>query len=249
LKNKKKIIALIVTIGLLGFILHKIDWQQLIETFQDFDFKNIFYIVLLYVSTLYLRGIRWKALLLNDKKYSALHLGQVFTVGSMLNVFLPMRAGDAYRAYYLGTLKGERKLKVFGSVILERIFDGVCVFFILLAAVLLYSKQPWILNLALGIGTLFIGSLAAFYILYKNIDKLEGKSFNNKILTLLTHIKNFMSGFVVLDDAKCFTASFFLSFVIWGIECFVAYLIVDSFSLGLGFAAGMFVISLICSPR
>ena len=34
------------------------------------------------------------------------------------------------------------------------------------------------------------------------------------------------------------------SFVIWGLEAYVSYLIVDSFDLGLRFAAALFVISL-----
>lgn len=136
--SKKKILALVVTILLLVLIFYKIDVKELITTFKEFNFKNIWLIVPLYISTLYLRGIRWKALLLNNPKYSSLHLGEVFTVGSMLNVFLPARAGDVYRAYYLGAVKNEKKMKVFGSIILERTLDGICVFGILLSAILIY---------------------------------------------------------------------------------------------------------------
>ena len=146
--SKRKIVALLITILLLGVIFYKINWSELLQTFKSFNFKNIWLIVPLYVLTLYIRGIRWKALLLNDEKYSSLHLGEVFTVGSMLNIFLPARAGDVYRAYYLGSVKGEKKMKVFGSIILERTLDGISVFFMLLAAILLYCKQPWILHIS-----------------------------------------------------------------------------------------------------
>ena len=54
-----------------------------------------------------------------------------------------------------------------------------------------------------------------------------------------------MEGFEVLDYPKyCFIA-ILTSIIIWGIEAYVAFLIVDSFSLGLGFSAGLFVLSLI----
>jgi uncharacterized membrane protein YbhN (UPF0104 family) len=214
-------------------IFHKLNWTELLQTFKSFNAKNLTAIVPLYVLTLYLRGIRWKALLLNNPKYSVLHLGEVFTVGSMLNVFLPMRAGDAYRAYYLGNVKQESKMKVFGSIILERILDGVYVFFILLAAVLLYCKQQWILQLAWGVGALFIGSLAGAFLAYK---------FRTRLPDFLTR---FLNGFEVLECKNCFVIANIASLFIWGIECFVAYLIVNSFGLGLGFAAGLFVISLI----
>ena len=259
--KKRKILALGITLTLLGIIFYKINWHELISTFKDFNFKNMIYIVPLYVLTLYLRGIRWKALLLNNEKYSSLHLGEVFTVGSMLNIFLPARAGDVYRAYYLGTVKGEKKMKVFGSIILERTFDGICVFLILLSAVLMYFKEKWILNLAYGIGALFIGSLLIFYLIFKfnkidlickkltnGADKLPEKislPMNKFITKLCTYISSFMEGFEVLDNFKCTIIAFLTSLIIWGIECYVAYLIVDSFDLGLRFAAGLFVISLI----
>ncbi len=259
--NKKKIFALAITLILLGFIFYKINWAELLQTFKSFDFKNIWLILPLYVLTLYIRGIRWKALLLNDSKYSSLHLGEVFTVGSMLNVFLPARAGDVYRAYYLGSVKNEKKMKVFGSIILERTLDGVSVFFMLLAAILLYCREQWILNIAYLIGVIFIGSLIAFYIIFKFnkidlicngltglVNKLPQKFFVRIVFAvenICKHIKSFMEGFEVLDYPKyCFIA-ILTSIIIWGIEAYVAFLIVDSFSLGLGFSAGLFVLSLI----
>lgn len=259
--KKRKILALLITIGLLGAIFYKINWTELIQTFKEFDFKNMIWIVPWYVLTLYLRGVRWKALLLNDKKYSSLHLGEVFAVGSMLNIFLPARAGDVYRAYYLGSVKGEKKMKVFGSIILERTLDGICVFFILLAAILLYCRQPWIMHLSYGIGALFIGSLLVFYLIFK-FNKIDwvceklcnfAEKFPEKladvssgfIKKICNYTKSFMEGFEVLDSFKYSMTALISSLVIWGIEAYVAYLIIDSFHLGLGFSASLFVLSLI----
>lgn len=237
------------------------DWMKLLETFKLFDLKNLWIIVPVYILTLYLRGIRWKSLLLNDPKYSALNLGAIFTVGSMLNVYLPARAGDVYRAYYLGSSKGEKKMKLFGSIILERIFDGICVFLILLFAVLIYSKQQWILNLSYFIGALFIGSFLAFYLIFKfnKIDFVCSKliefcqklplSVSQKLENLInkinTHTNSFIEGFESLNSLKYTFQAFGMSLVIWLIECYVTFLIINSFPLNLGFSAALFVISLI----
>lgn len=259
--SKKKIVALLITILLLCLIFYKIDWSELLQTFKSFNFKNIWLIVPLYVLTLYIRGIRWKALLLNDSKYSSLHLGEVFTVGSMLNIFLPARAGDVYRAYYLGSVKGEKKMKVFGSIILERTLDGISVFLMLLVAILLYCKQQWILHIAYGIGALFVGSLIVFYLVFK-FNKIDficdkfsafalklpakiSKAAVNSIDKICSYTKSFMEGFEVLDYPSYWWLACFTSLVVWGIEAYVAFLIVDSFGLGLGFSAGLFVLSLI----
>jgi len=258
--GKKKILALIITLFLLGIIFYKINWHELIVTFKTFDFKNIWAIVILYTLSMYVRGIRWKALLMNDNRYSALHLAKVFTVGSMLNVFLPARAGDLYRAYYLGSVKNEKKMKIFGSIILERTLDGLSVFLILFAAVLLYCKQSWILKISYSIGALFIGSLALFYIIFKfnKIDwictklmhiaaKLPRRAAKTSVFLvqkIYNYSKSFIEGFEVLSSIRNSVLAAISSFVIWGIETFVAFLILDSFNLGLGFAASLFVISL-----
>ncbi len=257
--SKKKILAFLITIIFLVLIFYKIDLTKLIETFKLFNFKYIIPIAVLYYFTMYLRGIRWKALLMDDKKYSPYHLGAVFLVGSMLNIFLPARAGDVYRAYYLGENKNEKKMKLFGSIILERTQDGISVFFILLFAVLFYcSKNPIITSLACTIGFIFIGSMIAFYLIFKfnKIDwicqklenfvrKIKLEKLCGVIQSLNKHANSFMEGFEVLDSLKLTFKSAVMSALIWGIECYVAYLIISSFNLSLPFSASLFVISLI----
>lgn len=259
--SKKKIFALCISLAFLGLIFHKIDFHKLIQTFKMFDLKNLWAIVPLYVSTLYLRGVRWKSLLLGNPKYSAYNLGVVFAVGSMLNIFLPARAGDVYRAYYLGESKADKKMKIFGSIILERTLDGICVFLILLSGILLYFHQAWIINLAYMIGALFIGSFVTFYLIFKfnKVDFICSKliQFSQKLPKMLSkplikvieaanvHTNSFVEGFEVLDSSKYTTQAFLMSVIIWLIECYVAFLIINSFHMNLGFSAALFVVSLI----
>lgn len=259
--SKRKIFALLISLAFLGLIFYKMDWVKLLQTFKMFDFKNLWLIVILYVTTLYLRGVRWKSLLMNDNKYSAYSLGTVFTVGSMLNIFLPARAGDLYRAYYLGDTKQEKKMKIFGSIILERTLDGICVFLILLFAILIYANKPWMMNLAYGIGALFIGSFVAFYLIFKfnkvdficeklinissNLPEFVAKPLTKIIKKTNVHINSFIEGFGVLNSSKCSVQAFLMSVIVWLIECYVAFLIINSFHINLGFSAALFVISLI----
>lgn len=259
--KKRKIVALLISLAFLVLIFYKIDFTKLVETFKLFDLKNLYIIIPVYISTLYLRGVRWKSLLLRNPKYSSLHLGEVFTVGSMLNIFLPARAGDAYRAYYLGDLKQEKKMKLFGSIILERTMDGICVFLILLAAILIYSKHQWILNVAYLIGALFVGSFIVFYLIFKfnKVDficekliwlcKKLPQVISEKLILIIqklnVHTNSFIEGFETLNSVKYTSQAFLLSVFIWMIECYVAFLIINSFHLSLGFSAALFVISLI----
>ncbi len=260
--NSKKILTIFVTflfIIFLVYIFRDISAQEFINAFKMFSFKYMFWIVALYYFTMYLRGIRWKALLMDNPKYTNWHLGAVFIVGSMLNSFLPARAGDIYRAYYLGENKNEKKMKVFGSIILERTLDGISVFFILLFAVLVYCRNnPAILSAIYFFGFIFIGSMIAFYLIFKYnkidfvcnkaedfFEKIKLGVLSKFIQSINKHANSFMEGFEVLDSIKLSVKAIVSSALIWGIECYVAYLIISSFNLSLPFSASLFVISLI----
>lgn len=260
--NKKKIFTILVTILFLAFLVYifkDMSAEEFFSAFKMFSFKYLFWIVFLYYFTMYLRGIRWKALLMDNPKYSNWHLGAVFVVGSMLNSFLPARAGDIYRAYYLGENKQENKMKIFGSIILERTQDGISVFFILLFGVLFYCKNnPVILSAIYFFGFVFIGSMIAFYLIFKFnkidivcqkieevLEKIYLKKLSNVVKSLNKHANSFMEGFEVLDSWKLSLKSAVMSALIWGLECYIVFLVLASFNLNLPFSASLFVISLI----
>ena len=115
-------------------------------------------------------------------------------------------------------------MKIFSSIILERLFDGIAVFIILLTAVLLSSKQAWVINLTYLTGFIFIGSVITAILIYK-FNKTED------IFNYLSCIKYVIYILV-------------LSLIIWGIECLIAYYIFIGFNIGIGLVAGLFVISL-----
>jgi len=248
--KKKQLVLLGITILFLILVFNKVDFTEVFNTVKTFNLKYLSIIVIVFLSSLYVRGIRWKLLLMNNKKYSALNLAEIFTVGNMLNIFLPARAGDIYRAYYLGDTAGEKKLKLFGSIIFERLFDGIAMFCFLLAAVLLYSKARWILNLTLGIGTLFIiSTLIAYFIFkYKKSRMLykflpEGK-LRNITRRLINYLHVFIRGFSAFNNLPYMLLILAFSFIAWGLEAIVAILIINSFGLNLPILAGIFVLTL-----
>lgn len=255
--GKKKWIALGITLLLLCLIFYKINWAELFTTLKNFKIKYLLYISPLYIFTLYLRGIRWKNLLLNDKKYSSFNLMQVFTVGSMLNTFLPARAGDLYRACYLGEIKSEQKMKVFGSVIFERIMDGIAVLILLVAALFMHNESGFLLNTAYLAGGLFLfGFIFAYWmfkynktdIIFTGIENFFRKYSVTKIADLTVSIKNyaksFISGFEVFSCNKCLFNAFVLSLIIWIIETVIAYMVMISLNLPITITSALFVTSL-----
>lgn len=253
---KKKILGLFVTVLFFAFVLYKIDLNTVVAVIKDFSPSALLYIALFYILSLLIRGIRWKLFLNNNPKYSWFQLSEIFTIGTMLNIFLPVRAGDVYRAYYLGSVKSEKKLKIFGSVILERLFDGTALFFILLFAVRTYFKNSTLINTTTILaGTIFIGSLIIAYILFRTrsiadiIDFCEKispkKEWGKKLFKKLrVYTLSFMEGFEILSSIKASFGALNYSFIIWVLECIVAYLIINSFGVSFPVSASLFVLAL-----
>ena len=255
--KKKNIMSLIFTCILLVLVFYKIDIYALCKVLRSFKYSFLIPAAILYVLTLYLRGLRWKFLLPDtQQKVSVLKLAGIFTVGSMLNVFIPARAGDIYRAYHLGKDTSEKKMKIFASVILERIFDGIAVFLLLLTAVLNCYKQKWIINFTFFTGFMFIFAIIAAYLIFRynkvypifeRLNKLsdkylkKGQSVTKKITE---HINNFISGFEPLCKIKVTLITFALSLSIWLIECIITYYILCGFGIYIGVWASVFIIAL-----
>ena len=166
-QHKEKIIGAVISLIFIGLIFWNIDFSQLINTFKIFDYKVLLIFVPVYTISLYIRGFRWKTLLCSDSKLSVKEAFFAFTACNTLNSYLPARAGDFWRAYHVGKKLDESKMKMLGSIILERIIDGISVLLILTFAVLTYFKHKWVINLTYISAALFIGSLIFFFAIFK----------------------------------------------------------------------------------
>lgn len=255
LKNKEKIIGLIISIVFIALIVWNLDFEQLLETFKVFNYKYLLLFIPLYVFSLHIRGYRWKYLLCGDSKLTTKEAFFAFTTGNTINSYLPARAGDFWRAYHIGKKLDESKAKLLGSIILERIIDGIAVLSILLFAVMMYFKQPWVLNITYIASALFIGSLVFFFLIFKfnKIDYFFEKLGSIKILARFKPmfeqtanlLNKFMEGFQALNNPKCFFMAFTASCIAWAIECILTYILICGFGGHYGFSIALFVISFI----
>lgn len=252
-RHKEKIIGLIISIIFIILILWKLDFQRLIETFKIFDYKVLLIFVPLYVLGLYIRGFRWKYLLCGTSKLTVNEAFFAFTTGNTLNSYLPARAGDFWRAYHVGGKLDESRMKMLGSIILERIIDGISVLLILLFAVLTYFKHEWVLNITYTAAALFLGSLLFFFILFKSnkISRIFHKLSEFKILAKYRQqllkaedlCTKFLEGFQALNNPKCFFMAFFTSCLAWAIECILTYFLICAFGIHFGISIAFFVLS------
>ena len=254
-QHKEKIIGLIITLIFIALICWNLDFRQLVATFKIFDYRVLLVFIPLYIFGLYLRGVRWKYLLCDSKKLTVKEAFFAFTTGNTINSYLPARAGDFWRAFHIGKKLEESKMKILGSIILERLIDGISVLLILAFAVLTYFKHPWVLNITYIASGLFLGSLVVFFLIFKfnktdwffnKLSNFPALSKFEPVFTKISDIMNrFMEGFQALNKPHCLFMAFATSCLAWGIECVITYVLILGFGQHYGFSIALFIISFI----
>jgi len=144
---KKRIFSVLKYMIFLGIGIF-LTWWQLgkMTSIQKFQFKeslqNAHYIILLPVFIITIlghisRAIRWK-ILIEPMGYQPKTSNTFYAVmcGYLANTFLP-RAGEILRCTLLGRYEKIPVTKLFGTILLERIFDLFCYFLVIVITILI----------------------------------------------------------------------------------------------------------------
>ena len=154
----KRIILLLITVVFLYFVFVNIDLKELFEVIKGFDIKYLFFLSASIMISLSFRGLCFKHLISKSVNPSLKVLAPLCIASAGLNIVLPARAGDIFRAFFVGQKYGVDKVKVFGTIMLERIFDVFTIFCFLMVGVFVYNRNEIAMNMcAVAAGCIFLG--------------------------------------------------------------------------------------------
>ncbi len=259
--NTKKIVLFFITVIFLLLIFFNLNFEKLINEIKLFDIKYVLLLIISIVISLSFRGLCFKLLISNTVKPPLKELIPLCLTGAALNIFLPVRAGDIFRAYYVGSKYDVDKIKILGAVILERIFDGVIIVFILFLGIFLFNRNELALNLLLAASILFTGGFFAAFVIFRFnktdviCDFLNKKvqSLPNVVSKVLSHIikfinnisNSFISGFEVFKYPRKLLFVILSVLGIWIFECLCYYITILGFHLEVNWSVILFIISFI----
>jgi uncharacterized protein (TIRG00374 family) len=163
-----------VTLGFLVLFLWKLDFGQTGKQLQGANYVYFLPAVLVYFSSLGLRCVRWRFLLMHLKPVSVAGLYPVVAIGYMANNLLPVRLGELVRSHFLGNKEKLSKASVLSTIGVERVLDGLT---LLLFAGVVWPFLPRTgvlgadgadLGAAWMVGSIAVGAvfLAAFVMLF-----------------------------------------------------------------------------------
>ena len=246
-KSVRIIASIAVSLLFLWLAFRKADLGQVLVMIKAANLKLLFAAYLLALLGIVIRSYRWKLIGKDYARYPWEYFFRATSMGLMLNIFLPFRAGDLFQSYFISKRTGLAKSYTLATVLLERFMDSmpplltlaVCsLFFVLPSQVNI--KQILIIVAAL----LFMVALFAFYVeeitefvlsfgVISRIDKLK------QFIENISKAVGFLKTRQVLLKAVPITFFNYLVIAIVG-----TYLVMMSMGINLTFGSVYMVLSL-----
>jgi len=128
LKNHlgKTVVGLAVTFFLLWWVTRGVDFSEVWYNIRQANMWLLFAAVFVATFGFFIRALRWKILLAPVKPDTSLRSRFAgVSIGFMANNILPARVGEFARAYAFSRLEPVSASAAFGSLVVERVLDGV----------------------------------------------------------------------------------------------------------------------------
>lgn len=248
-----------ISLLLLLLLLRKIDFHALLTALRQLDLRCLAAAVLFTFLSYWLRAVRWRYLLLHERKIALGTLYPAVIVGYMANNLFPARLGEFIRAWMLAEKEQLQAPSVFASLVIDRLFDGFSVM-IMLAGVLLTLQLPPGMEQSASLlragGTtmlLFYAGVIAFLVLLKMRPAFT-LSFLARLLKPLPDrvvektirmIGSFLDGLRFAYRGRDLLGIFISSALIWVSATLPIYLVLTGFGIHLPLTASFFIMVLL----
>jgi uncharacterized protein (TIRG00374 family) len=193
-----------ISLFFLDFVFAEINLREVGADLTQANYVMLIPSTIFVLLHMYFRTLRWQWLLKPLGEVSFWPAFRGLVIGITGNALLPARAGEFLRAYVLGRRTGLSKSGVFATQVVERIFDGLTVLFVLLI-VIIWGVQGEILRTAGIIGAIFyLGAMIALILFMTKrrwVDFIIHKFLPEKwVQPIVKLLDGFSSGLAVLKN-------------------------------------------------
>ena len=215
-----------------------LELDQVARALGQAHYVWLFPALALYFAGVWVRALRWSALLRLIRPVSAARLFPVVVIGYMANDVLPFRLGELARCFVIQRRDGIPQTAALGTVLVERIMDGITMLAFMAAALVFLPATPELEVLLRRAGLLFAATVLVLVAITARPQLGAG------LVTLLvrplperlgervrTLAMSFLSGLASLGGGLGALRVFLLSCGAWGLEAAMYYVLMASFPL------------------
>lgn len=142
----------VVAIALVAYMLiYHVEWDEFGQVFANVSWTFVLLAIVANLASILLKAASWKIIF--DHSFEGIHgrwrdLTSAIMVGFLVNALIPARVGELARAYVISRREAllgysVSKSTVFGTVVLERVFDGVAMAMIVIYGVVEMDLPTW----------------------------------------------------------------------------------------------------------
>ncbi len=234
--RRRHLLGLALSLLLLFLMFRSMELPSVARALAEAQFVYLLPAVALYFAGVFARTVRWAVLLRSAQQVGVRRLFVVLVVGFMANDVLPLRAGEAVRAYMLWQKERLEPGATIASIVVERIFDGLALTGFLVAAGLLIPLDDWLTQLAWAASGVFVLAIVAVFAMTvapAPIVKLATAVVSPLPTRLrelfLRLLRGFVDGLGTLRSVRDTAAVAALSVVAWILEASMYFALMFSF--------------------
>ena len=249
LGSRRFLLSLALSGLFIGFFLYRVDLEEMGRVLREANYLFVLPSLFLYLIALGWRTLRWRSILLPMGRFRLRRLWPVVIVGYAANNLLPVRLGELVRAYYLGQREVVSKTAALATILVERVFDGLTLLF-LVAVVALFlpvarlfqdlgeqvNVHPLVLALGLIVPFLLLSGALVSLARWPDrttqlLTRLAGRLPGDTGSSLASLVARFLVGLSALRDPKRLLVISLFSLPVWLSEAALFFTIALSFDL------------------
>jgi uncharacterized protein (TIRG00374 family) len=248
--KKKLIIGSVLSILLVYLSISGINFQGIVSSFQTIHYGYVLPSLAAMLLMQILRSVRWGEILLPLEKISQATLFSVTCVGFFAIVAIPARLGELARPILITQKSGIRMSAALGTIVVERIFDGLSILVItLFVPFFLPDLPPWLIRSSLIFSLITVIMLSC--IIFMIAKRKNAVSLINPMMRILPEhyagranilIHHFIDGLQVITNTRQLIRISVLSLLIWLADVAAFYSLFLACGLNLPIAAAVVVI-------
>jgi uncharacterized protein (TIRG00374 family) len=244
-KNPKLLLCLIVSSACLYLAVRGMNFDQAMEELKTTSLLPVLGAVFFLFLSHWIRAWRWGYLLLPIKPIAVLPLFRSTMIGFMGNFLFPFRAGELMRAVSIAHTEKVGAASALGSIVLERVFDGVVLSltpFVLLAVL---DLPAWVLRLNLAFLAVYMAGLLMAVVAtkrgwalawLKSVSRFLPESIDRSISFIAA---DFLQGMKSINQAGALMKVCYLSLLCWLACGMYFYFLFDALDLNLSLSAAL----------
>lgn len=252
----KAVLGILISVALIAWVLSDVDVAQVWAEVRGARFGLLLAAVAVATSGFLLRALRWKLLLHPLRPDTRLsNRFAAVNIGFAANNLLPARVGEFARAWAIARLERLTVSGAVGSLVVERVLDGIAVF-TFLALSLLHPSFPAEATVAgrplgtlvttvvvlLGVVIAGVLFLLVFPRLFLRLAEGGARFLPDRAARLLVEgLQSFLGGLTALQNPRLLAGALAWSFGFWAWNAVSFWLAMHAFGIEEGYAAALFV--------